>query len=101
MFAGATMTVSNLSAVQSDNFDKNSGLARDLSAPAAIIFDNLTPALQTATPLRAAITAAYRKSEPAALADLLPQATPPAAITQAGDALALELAKKPPTTRPP
>ena len=94
MFAGATMTVSNLSAVHSDNLDKNSGLALDLTAPAAIIFDNLTPALQKATPLRAAITAAYRKSEPAALADLLPQATPPAAITQAGDALALELAKK-------
>ena len=59
-----------------------------------MIFDELTPALQPATPLRAAITAAYRKSEPEALADLLPQATPPAAITQAGDALALELAKK-------
>ena len=44
-----------------------------------MIFDELTPALQPATPLRAAITAAYRKSEPEALADLLPQATPPAA----------------------
>ena len=57
-----------------------------------MIFDSLTPALQPATPLRAAITAAYRKSEPEALADLLPQATPPAAITQAGAQMTIQQA---------
>ncbi|MEG0920855.1 MAG: trifunctional transcriptional regulator/proline dehydrogenase/L-glutamate gamma-semialdehyde dehydrogenase [Comamonas sp.] len=77
-----------------NNQEQNTALATAGRALEAHIFDDFTPALQSATPLRAAITAAYRKSEPDALAELLPQATPPATITQAGDALALDLAKK-------
>ena len=88
------MNASTLSATAAAHQVSNTAFASASSAQAAHIFDNLTPALQAATPLRAAITAAYRKPEPQALADLMPQATLPAAITQAGDALALELAKK-------
>ncbi|UBB17056.1 trifunctional transcriptional regulator/proline dehydrogenase/L-glutamate gamma-semialdehyde dehydrogenase [Comamonas odontotermitis] len=88
------MTAPTLSAVRSIDFEQNTAPAHNHQAQTATVFDDFTPALQPATLLRAAITAAYRKPEPAALADLLPQATPPAAIAQAGDALALELAKK-------
>ncbi|UXC17477.1 trifunctional transcriptional regulator/proline dehydrogenase/L-glutamate gamma-semialdehyde dehydrogenase [Comamonas squillarum] len=63
------------------------------SGASAPVFNELVSALQPASALRAAITAAYRKPEPEALQALLPQATPPAAIAQAGDALALQLAR--------
>ena len=76
------------------DFEQNTAPAPAGQAQVAMVFDDFTPALQAATPLRAAITAAYRKSEPDALADLLPQATLPAAVAQAGDALALALAQK-------
>ena len=64
-----------------------------LSGASAPVFNELVSALQPASALRAAITAAYRKPETEALEALLPQATPPSAIAQAGDALALQLAR--------
>ena len=88
------MTAPALFATSTHNSEQNPAATPNQSAVAATIFDAFTPALQTATALRAAITAAYRKPEAHAIADLLQQATPPAAITKAGDTLALELAKK-------
>ncbi|MDD0840655.1 trifunctional transcriptional regulator/proline dehydrogenase/L-glutamate gamma-semialdehyde dehydrogenase [Curvibacter sp. HBC61] len=57
-------------------------------------FAPFTPGLSPATPLRAAITAAWRRPEPEALADLLPQARLPQPQAEATQQLAQRLARQ-------